>query len=81
MEKVRQWICRAAEKLDKVRIVPLELTNNRRYGSKKITYGNICTIIRWGEWRAVKIHPMKHAIPNYGGIRLTGSQETPKFRT
>ena len=40
-EKVCQRICRTAEKLDMVGIVPQkELTNNRMYGSKVRTYGN-----------------------------------------
>jgi hypothetical protein len=46
------------EKLVMVRIVPQkELTNNRMYGSKIRTYGNIWTIKRWGEWRRVKMCP------------------------
>jgi hypothetical protein len=76
LEKVCQQICRAAEKLDMVRIVPRkELTNNRMYGSKVRTYRNIWTIKRWGEWRKVKMFPMKYAMPNNGGIKLTGHRE------
>jgi len=51
------------------------------YRSKIGTYGNIWTIIRWGEWCKVKIIPLKYAMPNYGGIQLTGLQEAPKSRT
>ncbi|GGA14984.1 hypothetical protein GCM10008018_69810 [Paenibacillus marchantiophytorum] len=42
---------------------------------------NACTIKRWGEWRKVKLYPMKYAMPNYGGINLIGLEEAPKFRT
>ena len=44
-EKVCQRICRAAEKLDRVSMVPWkELTNNRMYRSKVRACGNVCTI-------------------------------------
>ena len=50
------------------------------YGSKVRTYGNIWTIKRWGEWRKVRIFPMKYAMPDNGGIQLTGSEGAPKSR-
>jgi hypothetical protein len=50
------------------------------YRSKVRAWGNACTIKRWGEWRKVKLYPMKYAMPNYGGINLTGLEEAPKFR-
>ncbi|MDQ0878815.1 hypothetical protein QFZ77_007474 [Paenibacillus sp. V4I3] len=34
-----------------------------------------------GERRKVKIFSMKYAMPNNGGIDLTGLEEAPKFRT
>jgi hypothetical protein len=65
-----------------VRIVPQkELTNNRMYGLKLEHRESLCTIKRWGEWRKVKMCPMKYAMPNNGGIQLTGSQGAPKSRT
>ncbi|WP_144028629.1 hypothetical protein [Paenibacillus ferrarius] len=81
IEKVCQWICRAAEKLDMVRMFKqTELTNFRMYSSKVRACGNICTIKRWGERRKVRIFPMKYAMPNNGGIGLTGLEEAPKSR-
>ncbi|WP_171645676.1 hypothetical protein [Paenibacillus phytorum] len=50
------------------------------YRSKVRACGNVCTIKRWGEWRKVKLSPMKYAMPNNGGIGLTGLEEAPKFR-
>ncbi|NQX67543.1 hypothetical protein HQN90_15585 [Paenibacillus alba] len=51
IEKVCQWICRAAEKLDMVRMFKqtfkqTELTNFRMYRSKVRACGNICTCDR-----------------------------------
>lgn len=77
--KVCQWICRAAEKLDMVRMFILffELTNFRMYGSKVRTYGNMRAIKRWCEWRKVIIFPMKYAMLNNGSFQLTGLEEAP----
>ncbi len=70
-----------AEKLDMVRMFKQsELMNIRMYRSKVRTYGNKCTIKRWGGRRKAKIFSMKYAMPNNGGIGLTGLEEAPKSR-
>lgn len=51
------------------------------YRSKVRTYGNIRTIKRWGEWRKVRFSSMKYAMPNHGGIQLTGLEEALKSTT
>ncbi|WP_217635198.1 hypothetical protein [Paenibacillus sp. yr247] len=51
------------------------------YRSTVRAHGNVCTIRRWGEGRKVKLSALKYAMPNNGGIDLTGLEGAPKFRT